>query len=75
MQFVKWVAKPTLLENCEEAIVVEKDLCMIRVIKDGELKKESRDVSKKSQTVVSKGSDNEENDIETLTHLVKKLTM
>lgn len=35
-QFVKRVAKPILLENCEEAIVVKKGLHVIGLIKDDE---------------------------------------
>jgi len=73
-QFVKRAVKPTLLENCGEAIVVEKHLCAIRVIKDDEPTKESRDVSRKSQAMASNGRDKEANDIETLTRLVKNLT-
>ena len=37
-QFVKRTAKQTLTENYEEFIVVEKDLCAIRVIVDDEAK-------------------------------------
>ena len=73
-QFVKRVAKPTLLENCEEAIAVEKDLQMIGVIKDDEPTKDYKDVSRKSQVMASKGRDKEETNIEILTRLVKKLT-
>ena len=40
-QFVNRATKPTLLENCEEAIIVEKDLCAIGVIKDDEPTKDS----------------------------------
>lgn len=46
-QFKKQVAKLTLLENCEKAITVEKDLNIIGVIKDDELEDDSRDVSRK----------------------------
>lgn len=73
VQFIKRVAKPTPLENCEEAIVVKKNLCTIGLIKDDEPTKESKNVSRKSQTMVRKGRDKEENDIETLTCLVKNL--
>jgi len=66
--------KPTLLEYCKEAIVVEKDLCMIGVIKDDEPVKCSKEESRKSQEMVSKRRDKEANDIETLTCLVKKVT-
>jgi len=47
-QFINRAVKPTLLENCEEAIVVEKDLQAIGVIKYDEPTKDSRDVSRKS---------------------------
>lgn len=73
-QFVKRATKPTLLESYQEAIVVKKDLHTIRVIKDDEPKKDSRYASKKSQVMASKGRNKEENDIETLTRLVKNLT-
>ena len=42
-QFVKRVTKPTLLENCEEEIIVEKDLLTIGVI----IIKDPREASKK----------------------------
>lgn len=58
-----WALKPTILEKCEEAIVVEKDLCTIGVIKDDEPENYSKDVSIKSQSITSKGRDEEENDI------------
>jgi len=67
--------KPTLLENYEEAIVVEKDLRTIGVIKDDEPAKNSRDTNINSQEMVSKGREKEENDIENLTRLVKNLTI
>lgn len=63
------------MKNCKEAIAVEKYLHMIRVTKDHEPAKDSKDTSKKSQVMVSKGRDKEENDIETLTRLVKNLTI
>jgi len=66
--------KPTLLENCEDTIDVEKDLCMIGVINNDEPTKDSKDTSRKSQTIVRKGRDKETNNIETLTRLVKNLT-
>lgn len=66
--------KPTLLENCEEAIVVEKDLHAIGVIKDDESEKESKGARRKSQVMVSKGREKEGNDIQTLTRLIKNLT-
>jgi len=71
--FLKRVAKPTLFERCEEAIVVEKDLRAIGFIKDDESMKDSKDVSRKPQATVRKGRDKEATDIETLTHLVKNL--
>lgn len=74
VQFVKRAMKPTLLENCEEAIAVEKDLCAIGVIKDDEPTKDSRDSSKKPQAVASKGKDKDTSDIETLTRVFKNLT-
>lgn len=73
-QFVKRATKPMLLESCEEAIVVEKDLHAIGVIKDDELGKDSKGASKKSQAMESKGRDKEATDIETLTRLIKNLT-
>lgn len=42
VQFVKRATKPTLLENCEEEIAIEKDVCAIGVIKDDEPMKDSR---------------------------------
>lgn len=41
-QFIKLAMKPTLLENYNEAILVEKDLCVIGVIKDDELVKDPK---------------------------------
>lgn len=49
MQFVKRTTKPTLAENYEEAITVEKDLCEIGVIVDNESSKDSKDMGKRSQ--------------------------
>lgn len=63
-----------LLENYEEAIVVEKDLHAIGVINDDEPKKDSRYASRKPLAMVSKGKENETSGIETLTHVVKNLT-
>lgn len=73
-QFIKWAAKPTLLESYEEAIAIEKDLRAIVVIKDDKSMKDSKHVSKKPQETPSKGRDKETIDIETLTRLVKNLT-
>lgn len=73
-QFVKRTMKPTLLENYEEAIAVEKYLHAIGVIKDDESTKDSKDVSRKYQVMANKGRDKEAIDIETLTCLVKNLT-
>lgn len=73
-EFIKQVVKPTLLESCEEAIVVEKYLHAIGVIKDDESKKDSKDASRKPQETMIKGRDKQATDIETLTILVKKLT-
>lgn len=72
-QFIKRAVKPTLLKNCKEAIVVEKYLHTIELIKDDEPTNDSKDVSNKSQEMVSKGRDKEANDIETLTRLIKYL--
>ena len=47
----------------------------IGVIKDDELEKGSRDASRKPQGTTSKGKDKETSDIETLTRLVKNLTI
>lgn len=66
--------KPSLLEKYVEAIAVEKDLRTNGFIKDDESIKDSKDASRKSQAMVSKGRDKEANDIETLTHLIKYLT-
>ena len=66
--------KPKILESCEEVIYIEKYLHMIGVIKDDELAKDSKDVSRKSQVMESKGRDKEKIDIETLTCLIKNLT-
>ena len=73
-QFIKRVSRPTLLENYEEAIVVEKDMRVIGVIKDDEPAKEFKDTSKKSQAMASKGRDKEATNIETFTHLVKRFS-
>ena len=62
------------MENYKEAIVVEKYLHTIGLIKDDEPAKDSKDVSRKSQAMASKGREKEANDIETLTHLIKNLT-
>jgi len=62
------------LESYKEAIFVDKDLHAIKVIKDDESTKDSKDVSRKPQAMASKGRDKEATDIETLTHLVKNLT-
>jgi len=67
--------KPTPLESCEEDIVVEKDLIAIGVIKDDKSTKEFKDVSRKPQVPARKGREKEATDIDTLTHLVKNLTM
>lgn len=47
---------------------------MIGVIKDDELAKDSRDVSRKPLALASKGKEKEAIDIETFTHLIKNLT-
>jgi len=47
LQFVKQVAKPTLLENGDKEIAIEKDLHVIGAIKDDEPTKDSRDASRK----------------------------
>lgn len=73
-QFIKKATKPTLLESCEEAIVAEKYLCTIRVIKDDEAMKDPKDTSRKPQETSSKSREKEATDIETLTCLVKNLT-
>jgi len=62
------------MENCEEAIFVEKYLHAIGVMKDDEPSKDSKDASRKTQAMASKGGDKETNDIESLTRLVKNLT-
>jgi len=45
------------LENFEEAIIVEKDLHVVGVIRDDELMKDSKDASRKSQATTNKGRD------------------
>lgn len=75
VQFIKRAIKPTVLENCEEKIVVENDLCAIGIIKDDEPTKDPREVSKKPQATVSKGKDRETSDIENLTCLVKNMAI
>lgn len=72
--FIKRVARPTLIEKYEEAIVVEKELHVIGVIVDDESSKDSKGMGKRPQTIVSKAKEKEANDIESLTHLVKSLT-
>jgi len=73
-QYVKWARRPTLLENCEESIVVEKCLHAFGVIKDAKSTIDSKDVRMKPQTMASKGRDKEATYIETLTRLVKSMT-
>jgi len=46
-QFVKRLEKPTILESCEEAIVVDKDFHAIRFVKDDESTKDSKDTRRK----------------------------
>jgi len=46
-QFIKRAMKPMLLENYDEAIAMEKDLCMIGVIKDDKPMKDSISASRK----------------------------
>jgi len=66
--------KPTLLENCEEAIILEKDLHTIGVIVDDESTNNSKDMSRRSQTIVRKEQEKEASEIECFTRLVKSLT-
>lgn len=73
VQFVKRVVKPMLLENCEEALIVENDMRMIGFIKDDEPIKDSKDVSRNPLVVANIGIDKEASDIEILTPLVKAL--
>lgn len=73
-QFIKRVANKILLEKYKEEIIVEKHLHMIRVIKDDEPRKYSRDPSRKPQAMVSKGKDKGENHSQILTRLIKNLT-
>jgi len=47
-KFIKRAVKQTLSKNCKEAIDVEKDLCVIGVIVDDELVKDSKDMGKRS---------------------------
>lgn len=74
-QLIKQDAKPIILENYEEAIVIEKDLHAIGVINNDESVMDSKDASRKSQAMASKVRDKEATDIETLTCLVKNLIM
>lgn len=62
--------RPTLLENCEEAIIVDKYLRVVGVIKDDQSTKESKDARRKSQATTSKSRDKEATKIDTLSHLV-----
>ena len=48
VQFAKRVEKPILLENFQEEIDVEKDLCAIGVIVDDELAKDSKYMGRRS---------------------------
>lgn len=74
VQFVKRVVKPTLLENFQEAIDVDKELCAIGVIVHDEPAKESKDKGRRSQNDMSKVKEKETSEIENLTRLVKSLT-
>jgi len=64
-----------LFENCQEAIDVEKELHMIGVIVDDEPTKYSKGMGMRSQNAMSKVKENETSEIETLTCLLKSLTI
>jgi len=66
--------KPTLLENFQEAIDVEKYLRVIGVIVDGKPTKDSKDMGRRSQPTVKKEKDKEASEIKNLTRLFKSLT-
>lgn len=53
-EFIKWVVKPTLLENFQEEIDVEKDLRAIVIIVDDEISKDSKDTYMRYHTKVLK---------------------
>lgn len=53
-QFVKRATKTTLLEKCEEAIIVEKYLRVIGFIKDDEPAKDSKGARRNSQALMRK---------------------
>lgn len=74
VQFIKQTAKPTLLENFQEEIDVEKDLHVIGVIIHDEPTKDSKDMGRRSHNVVSKVKEKEASEIETLTCLLNSLT-
>jgi len=73
VDFIKQAMKPMLSENFQEAIDMEKDLCMIGVIVDDKTTKDSKDARRRSQATMSKVKEKETSEIETLTRLLKSL--
>jgi len=65
--------KPTLLENFQEAIVVEKDVRVIGVIVDDESAKDLKDIGRRSHNTVGKAKEKEASEIDNLKHLIKFL--
>lgn len=53
---------------------MEKDPRVIGIIIDEELAKESKDMGRRCQAIVSKEKEKEASEIENLTHLIKSLT-
>jgi len=74
VHFIMRAAKPTLIENYEEAISIEKYMHVIGVITYDESTKDSNDTGNRFQTYVSKAKEKETSDIENLTHLIKSMT-
>lgn len=66
--------KPTLTENYEDVISLEKDLHAIGVIKDDEPSKDLKDTGKRSQASDKKAKEKELGNLEILTRLIKSVT-
>lgn len=71
---MKRIVKETLAENYQEAIVVEKDLCVIGVIIDDEPSKESKYTGKRSQASIRKAKEKEFSDLKILRHTIKSIS-
>lgn len=74
-QFVKSIAKPNLVENFEEEIIVEKEFLVIGVITDDESMKDSKDARKRSQASIGKAKEKEEIDLDSVTHTIKSMSI